>query len=206
MSINASQVKELRELTGVGVMDCKQALQEANGDVDEAVKVLRKLGKAKAAKKAAREVSEGRIEAYVHTGGRIAVMVEVNCETDFVTKSEGFIDLTRDIAMHIAASSPRFIRREDVDEQTLEGEREIFRAQAESEGKPAEIIDKIVDGKVERYLSESVLYEQPFVRDPDQSVGDLIADAINRIGENIVVGRFVRFALGEDGTSVASGA
>ena len=204
MIINANQVKELRELTGVGIMDCKQALQETDGDVEEAIKVLRKMGKAKTAKKASRSATEGRIEAYVHTGGKIAVMVEVNCETDFVARSDGFIELTRDIAMHIAASSPLFIRREDVDDESLEDEREVFRSQAETEGKPAEIVDKIVDGKIERFLSEAVLYEQPFVRDPDQSVRDLIADAINRIGENIVVSRFIRFALGEDAAAVAS--
>ena len=204
MSINAEQVKELRQRTGVGIMDCKQALQESDGNVDEAVKVLRKMGKAKVAKKAAREASEGRIETYVHLGGKIAVMIELNSETDFVAKSDEFIQLARDIAMHIAAASPRFIRREDVDEAVLAEEREVYRSQAEAAGKPAEIVDKIVDGKVERYLSEVVLYEQPFVKDPDQIIGDVIAEAVHRLGENIVVGRFVRFALGEEDATLAT--
>ena len=204
MSISAEQVKELRQRTGVGIMDCKQALQESDGNVDEAVKVLRKMGKAKVAKKAGREASEGRIETYVHLGGKIAVMIELNSETDFVAKSEEFIQLARDIAMHIAAASPRFIRREDVDEAALDEEREIYRSQAEGTGKPAEIIDKIVDGKVERYLSEVVLYEQAFVKDPDQSIGEVIAEAVHRLGENIVVGRFIRFALGEQDATLAT--
>ena len=204
MSISAEQVKELRQRTGVGIMDCKQALQESEGNVDEAVKVLRKMGKAKVAKKAAREASEGRIETYVHLGGKIAVMIELNSETDFVAKSDAFIQLARDIAMHIAAASPRFIRREHVDEAALVEEREVYRSQAEAAGKPAEIIEKIVDGKVERYLSEVVLYEQAFVKDPDQSIGDVIAEAVHRLGENIVVGRFIRFALGEEDTTIAT--
>ena len=203
MSISASQVKELRDRTGVGIMDCKQALVKSSGDVDEAIKILRKMGKAKVAKKASRQASEGRIESYVHLGGKIAVMIELNWETDFVAKSDDFIKLARDIAMHIAASNPMAIKREDVDAGSLAEEREIFQSQAEAEGKPAEIIEKIVDGKLERYLSESVLYEQAFVRDPDQTVGDLLSDAIHRLGENILVGRFVRFAVGESGTEIA---
>ncbi len=197
MNITASQVKNLRDLTGVGMMDCKQALQEAEGDVDEAVKVLRKLGKAKVAKRAAREASEGRIEAYVHTGGKIAVLVEVNCETDFVARSEDFQALAHDIALHIAASNPRFIRTEEVDEKTLADEREVYLSLAQAEGKPAEIAERIVEGKMARYFSETVLYEQPFIRDPDQTVSELISDAVNRIGENIVINRFVRFGLGD---------
>ena len=203
MSISASQVKELRDRTGVGIMDCKQALVKSSGDVDEAIKILRKMGKAKVAKKASRQASEGRIESYVHLGGKIAVMIELNCETDFVAKSDDFIKLARDIAMHIAASNPMAIKREDVDAGSLAEEREIFQSQAEAEGKPAEIIEKIVDGKLERYLSERVLYEQAFVRDPDQTVGDLLSDAIHRLGENILVGRFARFAVGESGTEIA---
>ena len=197
MTITAAQVKDLRDRTGVGMMDCKQALQEANGDIDEAVKVLRKLGKAKVAKRAEREASEGRIESYVHTGGKIAVLVEVNCETDFVARSEDFQSLAHEIALHIAASNPRFIRTEEVDEQTLADEREVFLSQAQAEGKPPEIAERIVEGKMSRYYSETVLYEQPFIRDPDRTVSELIADAVNRIGENIVVGRFVRFGLGD---------
>jgi len=204
MSISASQVKELRERTGVGVMDCKQALQEASGDVDEAITVLRKMGKAKVAKKASREASEGLIEAYVHLGGKIAVMLELNCETDFVAKSDDFIALARDIAMHIAASNPQAIKREEVDQAALAAERDVYQSQAEAAGKPAEIIEKIVDGKLERYLSETVLYEQAFVKDPDQTVSDLLSEAIHRLGENIVVGRFVRFAVGESDTQLIS--
>ena len=203
MSISASQVKELRERTGVGIMDCKQALVESSGDVDEAIKILRKMGKAKVAKKASRQASEGRIESYVHLGGKVAVMIELNCETDFVAKSDDFINLARDIAMHIAASNPMAIKREDLNAAALGEEREVYESQAEAEGKPAEIIEKIVDGKLERYLSESVLYEQAFVKDPDQTVGDLLSDAIHRLGENILVGRFVRFAVGESGTEIA---
>jgi len=203
MSISAAQVKELRERTGVGIMDCKEALQEADGDVEEAVKVLRKMGKAKAAKKASREASEGRVDTYVHTGGKMAggkmaVLVEVNCETDFVARSDEFTELIHNLAMHIAASNPIAIRREDVDEELVESEKEVYRSQAEAEGKPPEIAEKIVEGKINRWLSESVLYEQPFVRDPDRTVSDVITDAINRIGERIVVRRFVRMALGED--------
>ena len=200
MSISANQVKELRERTGVGIMDCKQALQESSGDVDDAIKILRKMGKAKVAKKASRGASEGRIEVYVHLGSKIAVMLELNCETDFVAKSDEFIKLARDIAMHIAASNPGAIKREDVDQAALAEERDVYQSQAEAEGKPAEIIQKIVDGKLERYLSENVLYEQAFVKDPDQTVGDLLSEAIHRLGENIVVGRFVRFAVGESDT------
>jgi elongation factor Ts len=197
MTITAAQVKDLRDRTGVGMMDCKQALQEANGDIDEAVKVLRKLGKAKVAKRAEREAREGRIESYVHTGGKIAVLVELNCETDFVARSEDFETLAHDIALHIAASNPRFIRTEEVDDQTLADEREVFLSQAQAEGKPPEIAERIVEGKMSRYYSETVLYEQPFIRDPDRTVSELIADAVNRIGENIVVSRFVRFGLGD---------
>ena len=165
---------------------------------------LRKMGKTKVAKKASRAANEGRIETYVHMGGKIAVMLELNCETDFVAKSDDFIGLARDIAMHIAASSPRFVRREDVDEAALAEEREVYRGQAEAEGKPAEIVDKIVDGKIERYLSETVLYEQAFVKDPDHSISDLIGEAVHRLGENILVGRFVRFAVGESDAEVAA--
>ncbi len=200
MSISANQVKELRERTGVGIMDCKQALQESSGDVDDAIKILRKMGKAKVAKKASREASEGRIEVYVHLGSKIAVMLELNCETDFVAKSDEFIKLARDIAMRIAASNPGAIKREDVDQAALAEERDVYQSQAEAEGKPAEIIQKIVDGKLERYLSENVLYEQAFVKDPDQTVSDLLSEAIHRLGENIVIGRFVRFAVGESDT------
>jgi elongation factor Ts len=204
MTITAAQVKDLRDRTGVGMMDCKQALQEADGDIEEAVKVLRKLGKAKVAKRAEREASEGRIESYVHTGGKIAVLVELNCETDFVARSEDFQSLAHELALHIAASNPRFIRKEEVDDQTLADEREVFLSQAQAEGKPPEIAERIVEGKMSRYYSETVLYEQPFIRDPDRTVSELIADAVNRIGENIVVSRFVRFGLGDGDTKIVT--
>ncbi|MFQ5742227.1 MAG: translation elongation factor Ts [Acidobacteriota bacterium] len=204
MKIRASQVKELRERTGVGMMDCKQALEETAGDVDEAIKVLRRMGKAKIAKRAGREVSEGRVEAYVHTGDKLAVLVEVNCETDFVARSKEFESLAHSLALHIAAASPRFIRSEDVDEATLAEERAVYLSQAQSEGKPADIAERIVEGKMSRFLSEAVLYEQPFIRDPDHSVSDIISDAVNRIGENIVVRRFVRIALGDGEATVVS--
>jgi elongation factor Ts len=197
---------ELRQRTGVGIMDCKEALQEAEGDVDAAVTVLRKMGKAKVAKRASRRASEGRIETYVHMGGKIAVMLELNCETDFVAKGDDFIGLARNISMHIAASNPRFIKREDVDEASLAEEREVFRAQAEATGKPAEIVKKIIDGKIDRHLSEVVLYEQAFVKDPDHTIGDLVGEAVHRLGENIVVGRFVRFAIGESDNNIAASA
>jgi len=206
MSISANQVMELRQRTGVGIMDCKEALQEAEGDVDAAVTVLRKMGKAKVAKRASRRASEGRIETYVHMGGKIAVMLELNCETDFVAKGDDFIGLARNISMHIAASNPRFIKREDVDEASLAEEREVFRAQAEATGKPAEIVEKIIDGKIDRHLSEVVLYEQAFVKDPDHTIGDLVGEAVHRLGENIVVGRFVRFAIGESDNNIAASA
>jgi len=206
MSISANQVMELRQRTGVGIMDCKEALQEAEGDVDAAVTVLRKMGKAKVAKRASRRASEGRIETYVHMGGKIAVMLELNCETDFVAKGDDFIGLARNISMHIAASNPRFIKREDVDEASLAEEREVFRAQAEATGKPAEIVKKIIDGKIDRHLSEVVLYEQAFVKDPDHTIGDLVGEAVHRLGENIVVGRFVRFAIGESDNNIAASA
>lgn len=203
MEITAGVVKELRERTGVGFMDCKQALQEAGGDLDEAVKVLRRMGKAKAEKRASRAASEGRIESYVHMGGKIAVLLELNSETDFVTRSDDFQDLARELAMQVAAASPRFVRREDVDDVTLDAEREVYRAQAVEEGKPEKIIDRIVDGKIGKFYSEICLYDQPFVKDQDQTVGDLITSAIARIGENIVVSRFARFAIGDDRPTLA---
>lgn len=203
MAISAGDVKELRERTGVGIMDCKRALQEADGDIEEAIKILRTMGKAKAAKRAGRQAGEGRIESYVHMGGKIAVLLELNCETDFVARSEEFTSLARDLAMHVAAASPMFVRREDVDETTLEAERQVYAEQARSEGKPDEIVERIVDGKVNRYYQEICLLEQPFVKDPDKKVGDLITEAVAKIGENIVVNRFVRFALGDQDVTLA---
>ena len=203
MDISAATVKELRERTGVGFMDCKKALSEASGNLDEAVQVLRRMGIAKAAARSTRATSEGRIESYVHMGGKIAVLIEVNSETDFVARSDDFVQLARDLAMHVAAANPRFMRREDVDEATIERERAIFKAQAENEGKPPEIIERMVEGKLKRFYSEVCFYEQQFVREPDRKIGELITDAIARIGENIVVARFVRFGLGEGQAVIA---
>ncbi|NKB87918.1 MAG: translation elongation factor Ts [Acidobacteria bacterium] len=203
MEISAAAVKELRERTGVGMMDCKRALQEANGDMDEAIKLLRTMGMAKAAKKASRQASEGRVEAYIHMGDKIGVMLELNCETDFVARNDDFISLARDIAMHIAAAGPRFVGRDDVDQAALEAEREVYREQARAEGKPDEILEKIVEGKIGRYLSEVCLVEQQFVKDSDKKVGELITEAITTLGENIVISRFSRFAIGDSDSVLA---
>ena len=204
MEISATAVKELRERTGVGIMDCKSALKEANGDMDEAIKILRTMGKAKAAKRAGRDASEGRIESYVHMGGKIAVLLELNCETDFVARNDDFVALARDLAMHVAAANPRFIGADDVDQASLESERQVYRDQALAEGKPENIVDRIVDGKVNRYVSEVCLLEQGFVKDPDKKIKDLLTEAIATMGENIVVNRFVRLAIGDSDTTVAA--
>jgi elongation factor Ts len=197
MEITAQMVKQLRERTGAGMMDCKTALTETKGDIENAVDFLRKKGLAAAAEKAGRIAAEGAVGSYIHAGGKIGVLVEVNCETDFVARTEEFQELVRDIAMHIAAAEPRAVRREEVTQEDLERERAIFRDQALASGKPANIVDRIVDGKMEKYFSEFVLLEQPFVKDPDKSVGQLITEKIARIGENIQVRRFARFKLGE---------
>ena len=196
MAITAQQVKELRERTGAGMMDCKKALTEADGDLDKAVEALRTSGLAAAEKKSGRATAEGLIESYIHAGGKIGVLLEVNCETDFVARTDDFQELVRDIAMHVAAADPRFVRREEVTEDVLDRERRIFREQAIAEGKPENIVDRIVDGKVGKFYGECVLLEQSFVKDPDKTVEDLIKERIAKIGENIQVARFVRFQLG----------
>lgn len=196
MAISADLVKELREKTGVGFMECKNALQEANGDVEEAVTILRKRGLASLAKKSGRETKDGLIGSYVHNG-KIGVMVEVNCETDFVARNPDFQALVRDIAMHIAASDPRFVSKEDVTGDVLAKERDIYREQAKATGKPEAVLDKIVEGRVAKYYAEACLLEQPFVKEPSVSVRDHIASHIQKIGENIQVRRFVRYKLGE---------
>ncbi|MCZ6725845.1 MAG: translation elongation factor Ts, partial [Acidobacteria bacterium] len=180
-----------------GMMDCKRALQEADGDVDKAVDYLRKKGLAAAAKKASRAAAEGVVGSYIHAGGKIGVLVELNCETDFVARTEDFQQLVRDIAMHIAAADPRFTRREEVTEETLAQEREIFRAQALESGKPEQIVDRIVDGKMEKFYSQNVLLDQAFIKDPDKTVHDVVTEAVARLGENIQLRRFARFKLGE---------
>lgn len=196
MDISAEQVKKLRELTGVGFMECKGALQEAKGDIEIAVTLLRKKGLASLAKKAGRETKEGLIGSYIHNG-KIGVMVEVNCETDFVARNADFQALVKDIAMQIAASDPRFIRREDATEDVLAKEREIYKEQARATGKPENVLDKIVEGRMSKFYSETCLLEQPFVKEPSITVQDHIAAHIQKIGENIQVRRFVRYKVGE---------
>ena len=197
MEITAMMVKELREKTGAGMMDCKKALSEAEGDFEKAVDLLREKGIAKAASKEGRTTAEGIIATYIHYGDKLGTMVEINCETDFVARTDKFKEFGRDIAMHIAASAPLVIERKEVDEALLKKEREIYRQQALNEGKPEKIIDKIVDGKVEKYFSEVALTEQPFVKDNDKTVGEYVKQMIGAIGENIKIKRFARFRLGE---------
>jgi elongation factor Ts len=197
MEITAGMVKELRERTGAGMMDCKSALTETQGNMENAVDFLRKKGLAAAAKKAGRVTAEGVVSSYIHAGGKIGVLVEVNCETDFVARTDGFLELVRDIAMHIAAAEPRCVRREEVTADDIEREKAIFRDQALASGKPEAVVEKIISGKIEKYYSEYVLLEQPFVKNPDQTVTQLIAEAVAKIGENIQIRRFARFKLGE---------
>src|SRR5215467_15192338 len=203
MNISAAQVKELRERSGAPMMDCKQALTEAKGDVEQALVVLRKKGIATAAKKAARVTSEGSVASYIHAGGKIGVLVEVNCESDFVARTDDFKDLLKDIAMHIAATDPKFIRKEDVTPDAYEREKDIYRAQAAQTGKPANVIEKIVEGKMSKFYEEVCLYEQPFIKDQTISVSQLIAGVIGKLGENISVKRFARFKVGDVGETIA---
>ena len=198
MQVTAQMVKELRDQTGAPMMDCKAALGEAEGDLERAVDYLRQKGVASAAKKAGRETAEGLVRSYIHAGGKIGVLLEVNCETDFVARTDDFQEVVRDIAMHVAAAHPRFVRREEVTEELLGREREIYRQQALDSGKPQDIVDRIVEGKMEKFYSESVLLEQPYVKDPDISVGDLVTAMVGKLGENIQVRRFARFQLGSD--------
>ena len=197
MSISASLVKELRERTGAGMMDCKKALAETGGDIEKASDYLREKGLAAAAKKSGRIAAEGLVEAYIHGAGRIGVLVEVNCETDFVAKTDEFKNLARDIAMQIAAAKPEFVSREEVPADAIEKEREILRAQALNEGKPEKIVDKMVEGRIEKYYKEVCLLEQPFIKDSDITVKQLITNKIAKIGENINIRRFARYELGE---------
>ncbi len=196
MTITAQHVKKLRDMTGAGMMDCKEALKETDGDYDKAVDVLRKKGLSKAAKKAGRETKEGVVSSYIHDD-RVGVLIEVACETDFVARNDEFRRLVRDLAMQVAAASPEFVSREMVDEARLEKEREIYRQQMIDQGKPEHIVDKIVDGKLEKYYEESCLLEQPFIKDQDKKVQDIVTEAIAKLGENIQVRRFARFGLGE---------
>ena len=197
MAFTAQDVKDLREKTGCGMMDCKKALAATEGDMDKAIDFLREKGLAAAAKKAGRIAAEGLVESYIHGGGRIGVLVEVNCETDFVAKTDAFKSLVKDIAMHIAAANPSYLRREEVPAAELEHEKMVLSEQARNEGKPEKIIEKMVTGRIEKYYKEVCLLEQPFVKDPDKTISDLITESIAKIGENIAIRRFTRYQLGE---------
>ena len=196
-NISAKLVKELRERTGAGMMDCKKALAEVGGDIEKAVSFLREKGLAAAAKKAGRVAAEGLVESYIHGNGRIGVLVEVNCETDFVAKTDEFKEFVKDIAMQIAAAKPEYVSREEVPESVIEKEKEILKAQALNEGKPEHIVEKMVEGRIEKYYKEVCLLDQPFIKDADLTIKELINEKISKIGENIVVRRFARFELGE---------
>ena len=197
MEIPAKLVKELRERTGAGFSDCKAALIEANGIIEKAIEILRKKGQAAAAKKAQREASEGLVGHYIHAGGKIGVLVELNCESDFVARTEAFQQLSHDIAMHIAALDPRYVRREEVTPDMLDKEREIYRAQALASGKPEQVVEKIVAGKMEKFYEENCLYEQHYIKDESVTIGEMITQAIAKLGENISIRRFARFKVGE---------
>jgi elongation factor Ts len=196
MTISAKMVKELREKTAAGMMDCKKALTETDGDMDKAIEYLREKGLSKAAKKSGRLASEGLVEAYIH-GGRIGVLVEVNSETDFVAKNEEFKTFVKDVAMHIAAENPSYVKKEEVPQEEIQKEKDFLTKQALAEGKPANIVEKMVEGRISKYYNEICLLEQPFVKDPDKTVGDLLNEKIARIGENLSIRRFSRFEVGE---------
>lgn len=198
MDIDAGLVKKLREACGAGIMDCKMALTEAQGDMDEAIKLLRKKGMATADKKSAREANEGMVDAYIHPGSKVGVLVEVNCETDFVARNEDFKAFVHDIAMHIAAASPAWVSREDIPEETVAAELEIYTAQAKQTGKPEAVIQKIAEGKLTKWYSTVVLLEQEFVKEPEKTVDDLRREFIGKIGENIEIRRFARFCVGDE--------
>lgn len=197
MQISASAVKELRERTGAGMMDCKHALAENNGDVEKSIDYLREKGLAKAAKKAARTAADGRVFSYIHTNGKIGALLELNCETDFVAKTDEFQTLGHEICMHIAAAAPQFLSSEEVTGEVLEREREIYKQQAIEEGKPANIVDKIADGKINKFYETNCLLEQAWIRDGDKKIKDIVVDTIAKLGENIVVRRFSRFSIGD---------
>lgn len=201
MEIPAKLVKELRDRTNAGFNDCRAALIEAHGDLEKAIAVLRKKGQAAAAKKATREASEGLVGSYIHAGGKIGVLVEINCESDFVARTEAFQHLTHDIAMHIAALDPRYVRREEVTPEMLEKEREIYKAQALATGKPENVVERIVNGKMEKFYEENCLYEQHFIKDESVTIGEMVNSAIAKLGENITIRRFSRFKVGEVATA-----
>lgn len=195
--ITAEMVKELREKTGAGMMDCKKALEDAGGDMDKAIELLRERGLAKAAKKASRVAAEGIVESYIHGNGRIGVLVEINCETDFVARNEEFRQFAKDIAMQIAAANPKYVSREEVPLDVIEKEKAILRQQALNEGKPENVVDRIVEGRLEKFFEEVCLLEQPWIKNPDMKIKDLLTEKIAKIGENIVIRRFARFERGE---------
>lgn len=197
MDTSAQKVKELREKTGAGIMDCKRALSETNGDMEKAIESLRQKGLAAAQKRAGKAASEGAVYSYIHAGGKVGVLLEVNCETDFVAKTEGFISLVKDIAMHIAALNPLYVRRQDVPEDVMLREKRIYEAQAKASGKPENVVAKMAEGKLEKYLKEVCLLEQPFIKNPDTTVERLLVETIAKLGENISVRRFVRYRVGE---------
>jgi elongation factor Ts len=196
--ISAQLVKQLRERTGAGMMECKAALQEANGDIEAATTVLRKRGLAQAAKKSGRSTSEGVVASYIHLGGKIGVLVEVNCESDFVARTDDFQNLVKEVGMHIAAASPLYVRREDVPADVIEQEKAIYRAQLENSGKPENVIEKILEGKINSYYEQFVLLDQPSIRDPKVTIGQMVTAAIAKLGENVSIPRFARFKLGEN--------
>jgi len=203
-NISATQVRDLREKTGAPMMDCKKALVESKGDMEAAVTWLRKRGTAIAAKKAARATLEGAVTSYIHAGGKIGVLVEVNCESDFVARTDDFKELVHDIAMHIAATDPKYIKKEDVTPEAFEKEKDIYRAQAAATGKPANVVEKIVEGKMGKFYEEVCLYEQPFIKEQSMSVSQLIAGKIGKLGESIAVRRFARFKVGDPGMTLAT--
>ena len=201
MSIDAKLVKTLREKTGAGMMDCKNALVDSNGDLDKAVDYLRKSGVAKAEKKGTRDTREGLVYSYIHAGGRLGVLLELNCETDFVAKTDGFTELAHNLAMQIAATNPLSLDRESIDSEIIAREKEIYTDQAKSEGKPDNIIEKMVEGRLSKFFQESCLLEQTYIKDPDKKVSDLLTETIATLGENISINRFIRFAVGENPAS-----
>jgi len=203
-TVSAIAVKELREMSGAGMMDCKKALTEASGDLEKAIDILRKTGMAKARKKSGRSAKEGIVLPYIHPGAKLGVLLEINCETDFVANTDDFKDLSKDIAMHIAASSPLSVTRAEIPQDVLEREKEIYADQARQSGKPEDIIEKMTEGRLNKFYQENVLLEQTFVKDPDKTVSDLITETVAKLGENILVSRFSRFQLGEKTNNIVS--
>jgi elongation factor Ts len=202
-NISAAQVKELRDKSGAPMMDCKKALTDAKGDIEAAIVLLRKRGASVAERKAGRATSEGAVASYIHAGGKIGVLVEVNCESDFVARTDDFKELVHDIAMHIAASDPKFVRKEDVTSESFEREKDIYRTQAAATGKPAQVVEKIVEGKMGKFYEEVCLYEQPFIKDQTVTISQLVSTKIGKLGENIAVRRFARFKVGDTGETIA---